>query len=107
MGKTNPAYKSTAPTAIPTALPAAPKPANPLPIAAAAMPETMSALPAGRFLIERMATPTTASVQSEFARIASRRAGRKARWLCASGIPWARNAPCNGMAREIPIARPE
>ena len=78
----------------------------PLPIAAAATPSTISVFPSGRRRSERSATPTTASVPSAFARIASRRAGRKARWSCAGGIPCAANAPCTGIASATPTARP-
>src|SRR5438445_609166 len=106
VGTTNPAKSSTAPIAMPSALPAAPRPARPLPVAAAAMPATISPFPTGWRRKERSATTTTASVPSAFARIASSRAGRKARWSCAAGIPCAAKAPCTGTASEIPTAGP-
>ena len=54
---------------MPSALPAAPRPARPLPVAAAAMPATISPFPTGWRRKERSATTTTASVPSAFARI--------------------------------------
>ena len=71
--------RRAAPTAIPIALPAAPRPASPLPVAAAVMPATIKPFPSGRCRNERRATTITASVPAMFATTASRRAGRKAR----------------------------
>ena len=54
-GATNPAYSSAAPRAIPTALPAAPSPARPLPAAATAIPAMIRPFASGRRLKERYA----------------------------------------------------
>src|SRR5581483_8969454 len=83
---------------MPTAAPPEPRPATPLPTAAAATPSTISELPTGRRRHDRAATATTASVPRLFARIASSRAGRNGRWSCAGGSPCVANAPGAGAA---------
>ncbi|TMM12051.1 MAG: hypothetical protein E6F98_09270 [Actinobacteria bacterium] len=105
-GTTNPQYRRPAPAAMPIAAPPAPRPAIPLPAAAAATPTTMSAFPSGRRRMERSATTSTAAVPATLATIARRRAGAKARWSCAGGIPWAAKAPCTGIASATPTASP-
>src|SRR5581483_9882032 len=93
-------------TATATVAPTEPRPATPLPTAAAATPSTISELPTGRRRHDRAATATTASVPRLFARIASSRAGRNGRWSCAGGSPCVANAPCTGAASATPTASP-
>ena len=66
----------------------------------------MRALPSGRRRRPIDATATAASVPSEFATIASTRAGNRFRYACASGIEVPLTGAVSGMAIATPTARP-
>ena len=66
----------------------------------------MSAFPSGRRRRPSSATVTAASVPSEFAAIASTRAGKSARCAWASGIELPLTGAVSGTAIATPTARP-
>jgi len=89
-----------------TAVGAAPSPATALPAAATATPAMRKTLPSGRRRIVDSAITTTASVPSEFPRMAMIRAGQKSRCSCASGIAVPVTGALSGTASAIPTASP-
>src|SRR5688500_17778252 len=103
---TEPAYKRQAATATKAAVSAAPSPARALPAAASAKPASRSELPSGRLRSPVTATATSATDPAALPAIARTRAGKSARWSCASGIDVPLREASSGAASATPAARP-